>query len=252
MSNPAVIILSNTDIGFGYLRIEDNIGESIHIHLDQFRMDLSVSQFLLLSDSIYDILLTLLEALPGADSLRNIDRAFLSEISYALPALTHLESKQCRVDELEVFTGSAKFPRLSKLTGSEVFSFLDKSNPTAYLERAQTNPAGFSNEARITSLMSHYNSLSDSEQTVFLSGIVCFNDQNIIRDGQHRACLRYLHGSVDTEVIQMHFEGEKFSINKLRVYLFSNLALIEAPLLRFYFSLRRMVGRSLRALNLRN
>ena len=49
MSNPGVIELFN----FAYryrsgnhsFRIEDNIGEAIHLHLDNIRLDLSVKEF---------------------------------------------------------------------------------------------------------------------------------------------------------------------------------------------------------------
>jgi hypothetical protein len=46
MSNPAVITLVTEHITrLGTLKIEDNIGESIHIHLGDFRFDLTLSEF---------------------------------------------------------------------------------------------------------------------------------------------------------------------------------------------------------------
>lgn len=45
MSNPAIKLLVNTDIGSNNLRIEDNLGESIHIHLGVLRIEMSVSDF---------------------------------------------------------------------------------------------------------------------------------------------------------------------------------------------------------------
>ena len=50
MSNPGVIVLAsvrNAGANIKRLDIEDNIGESIHIHLNSFRFDFSVDIFFL-------------------------------------------------------------------------------------------------------------------------------------------------------------------------------------------------------------
>ena len=48
MSNPAVITLASLNgrnNTFKRFQIEDNIGESIHLHVDNMRIDLSVNEF---------------------------------------------------------------------------------------------------------------------------------------------------------------------------------------------------------------
>ena len=55
MSNPGVIILDTKKKNiiqrifnrnsFRYVQIEDNIGEAIHIHFDDFRIELSIKEF---------------------------------------------------------------------------------------------------------------------------------------------------------------------------------------------------------------
>ena len=61
MSNPAVIYLAEckTKSG-GSFRIEDNIGEAIHLHYENFRIDLTSDQFLslgaLINNAISEII----------------------------------------------------------------------------------------------------------------------------------------------------------------------------------------------------
>ena len=55
MSNPGVIVLDNCKKNilqkifnrnsFRYVQIEDNIGEAIHIHFDDFRIELTLEEF---------------------------------------------------------------------------------------------------------------------------------------------------------------------------------------------------------------
>ena len=53
MSNPGVIYLSSTKTKQnGSFRLEDNIGEAIHLHYENFRVDLTTSVFLNLSTTI--------------------------------------------------------------------------------------------------------------------------------------------------------------------------------------------------------
>ncbi len=57
MSNPGVIILAETRTRRGEsFRIEDNIGESIHIHYKNIRMDFTVRDFLSLARGCSDSL----------------------------------------------------------------------------------------------------------------------------------------------------------------------------------------------------
>ena len=45
MSNPAVYVLGETKIKENKIRIEDNLGEAIHIHIGDFRFSLSINEF---------------------------------------------------------------------------------------------------------------------------------------------------------------------------------------------------------------
>lgn len=52
MSNPAVCFLSTSELDGISFRIEDNLGESIHIHYGLIRIALSIDEFFLFADSI--------------------------------------------------------------------------------------------------------------------------------------------------------------------------------------------------------
>ena len=61
MSNPAVIMLTNTSTkSGGRFKVEDNIGESMHIHYDNFRIDLTIKEFLKFTEVIEESLVNLL------------------------------------------------------------------------------------------------------------------------------------------------------------------------------------------------
>ena len=53
MSNPGVITLANASSKKGRFRrfvVEDNIGESIHLHIDNMRVDFTIEEFLEFSE----------------------------------------------------------------------------------------------------------------------------------------------------------------------------------------------------------
>ena len=54
MSNPAVLLLAETKIQGKNVRIEDNLGEAIHIHIGEFRFSLSINEFLKISSEFLE------------------------------------------------------------------------------------------------------------------------------------------------------------------------------------------------------
>ena len=76
MSNPGVIILDTKKKNivqrifnrnsFRYVQIEDNIGEAIHIHFDDFRIELSIKEF-------FEISSCFKEALNQVVDIKNFD-----------------------------------------------------------------------------------------------------------------------------------------------------------------------------------
>jgi len=54
MSNPAVCFLASTEIDGINFRIEDNIGEAVHIHIGKLRIALSIDDFLVFAEGIME------------------------------------------------------------------------------------------------------------------------------------------------------------------------------------------------------
>ena len=80
MSNPAVIVLSDCFSKEGHsFRIEDNIGESIHIHYNNLRYDFTVNEFLRLVEIIEDCIDKHIDI--KGFKLNNYDSIFLKNIS---------------------------------------------------------------------------------------------------------------------------------------------------------------------------
>ena len=58
-TNTGVIVLSSKKINGERLDIEDNIGEGIHIHYKNFRLDYSIKDLISLSEACEEALLNL-------------------------------------------------------------------------------------------------------------------------------------------------------------------------------------------------
>ena len=97
MSNPGVITLANANSKKGKFQrfvIEDNIGESIHLHIDNMRVDFTVEEFLEFSKIIRKSLLDL-NFIDGLN-IDNFDEHFLMECSSYLPKLQSTEIEEVK------------------------------------------------------------------------------------------------------------------------------------------------------------
>ena len=61
MSNPGVVLLSESLIVKHQVKIEDNLGESIHVHYDDIRFDMSIKDYLRFESSVKQALVGLLD-----------------------------------------------------------------------------------------------------------------------------------------------------------------------------------------------
>lgn len=208
MSNPGVKILAKSS-GKKRFVIEDNIGESIHIHIDNLRMDFTIDQFLTFSKLIKKSLVEL-NVLEGYD-INQFDLLFLKEISSYLDNLIEIKvEKICLKDILCVihteFKG-LKFDRLVQLQKTPAYKYL-QNHGGSFLKYKQLNYLNLSNEERLNSLIK---SIKNNGYPFNNEYIILFNSQNIIRDGQHRAAvLAHLYG-LDHEILiqRFIFKGKK-------------------------------------------
>lgn len=188
MSNPGVILLCEAQIGNQMLRVEDNIGEAIHLHINNIRIDFTVRDFILLVDGLKSIAEKMINV--TGFSFDKYDAIWLKEIGNILIKLKKIEYKEVCVDELRSYkildNGQWEQIRIKDtrivqgLNGD--YNEIDSWN--------QTNYYGDSNRSRVRSL---YDSIKKNgyNPTVFGTYIVVMDNGRIIIDGCHRASCIY-------------------------------------------------------------
>lgn len=192
MSNPGVIEL----FGFGFkdnfggshfFRIEDNIGESIHFHFDNIRLDLTVEEFREFADDMLDAITNILNV-KGFDA-KKYDPLFLFDINRFIIGLREIQFEYMPVKNIVVDT-------LDK-DGKLVFSYLENSRMVKALRgdysendaRPQHNLIGQNNLERLFSIFESVRKNGYPFNDEYI--VVADKESNII-DGQHRAASIYV------------------------------------------------------------
>ena len=198
MSNPAVIKLASGKVGRSQVWMDDNFGESIHLHIDDMRVDMTVNEFSALHEDLCDIL----NDLVGVENLdfRTIDPVFLSGMLWdKLPRL-----KSARIDTVKLSDLLApyhnKVYRLEDSVGVRILRGEIKAE-----EHRKSGHISQSEQVRMSGLLE---SIKEHGYPHNRNYIVLYGDDNIIRDGQHRAsCLFYLNGDMEVPVLRLFFDG---------------------------------------------
>lgn len=201
MSNPAVVKLSKGRIGNSEVWLDDNYGESIHIHVDDHRIDLTVEEF----EELYnDLCSTLNESLkiPNLD-FKKIDPVYFS--LYLWPKLDKLI--EVKIDKVRL--GSLLAPynnKIYKLSDSVGVKYLQGvSNENEGYRKS--HHIGQTDKSRIEGLL---HSIKEKGYPYDNKYIIVYGNDNVIRDGQHRAsCLYYLKGDIDVPIMRFYFRDYK-------------------------------------------
>ena len=185
MSNPGVITLANGGSNKGKFKrfvIEDNIGESIHLHIDNMRIDFTINEFLTFSKTIR-------EALDASDflcgyKLSQFDEHFLKECSLYLPRLKKIEIEDIELSKLMCivhsnYHGDLNFLKLVPVTDSPAYKFL-LGGSNEFIEYGQFNYHNVSNEQRLLNILA---SVQKNDYPSDGRYIVLFNGEDVIRDG---------------------------------------------------------------------
>lgn len=221
MSNPGVVKLASLTRGdkFSRFDIEDNIGESIHIHLDNLRLDLSILEFLDIAQRIEEILAENPSLLPALN-LPSHNVAFLSEISHLLPYVTSECITTIPLTKLKALVRKhiwRGFYSLSSLpiTSSPAYLFLQKHHGNLFELYPQSSLPGISNIHRLSSIQSE---IEKHGYPGNIGYITLFGDQPYIRDGLHRASvLAHLYGpEAHVPVRIIEFSNSAWRISPLR------------------------------------
>lgn len=199
MSNPAVIELHRTKIGRSRVWLDDNLGESIHIHIDNFRIDLT-------NDEFDKICKDLLEAINNMVLVEGFDCALLDPVYLQVMLwkdLLHLNA---------IKTDCAKLGDLIA-PGHNGASPLAKSRAVKALcgdttENDGPRPSHHLGQTSGQRLDEMYNSIKEHGYPWKDQYIILYGDDNIIRDGQHRAaCLYTLFGDMEVPVKRFYFDN---------------------------------------------
>ena len=198
MSNPAVIKLQSGKIGKSKVWLDDNFGESIHIHIDDFRVDLTVSEF----RKIYDDLCSAINELVNVDGfdVKKIDPVFLSVMLWQkLPELKKISYDKVRLGSMLAPVHSKIIP-LADSMGLKALKGISNENNSF---SRKSNHIGQDDNERMDTILQ---SIKKNGYPYNDNYIIMYGDDNIIRDGQHRAsCLYYLYGDIEVPVLRLYF-----------------------------------------------
>lgn len=198
MSNPAVFLLAETKIQGKNIRIEDNLGEAIHIHIGEFRFSLSVDEFMKISSRF-------LEGVDGILKTNNLSLDMFDESALdwgwlaRYSEIEKVEKSTVMLGDLFTIKGVEDCPGFTRIVP------LSEAPKLKELNRAE-NKYGENND-RLYSVMEKIK----EEGYPFDNKLIMVNQYNQIYDGDHRAaCLMNLYGpQKEIPVIQIYFSNEK-------------------------------------------
>ena len=233
MSNPAVIKLAQGNVGKSKVWLDDNFGESIHLHIDDYRVDLTVEEFSTLYSDVCDILNNLVNV-ENLD-FRNIDPVFLSLYLWErIPSIVSANIDYIFLEELMApHNSSNKIYKLSESVGVRAL----KGDTKESYDYRESHHISQTERERMSSVL----------QSIKLNGypyknqyVIVFGDDNIIRDGQHRAsCLYFLNGNIQIPVLRIGFKDYKSpNIHKYyNSFVFRKFRLLHSYFSKFYLYL---------------
>lgn len=243
MSNPAVIKLNKKNIGKSHVWLDDNFGEAIHIHIDDIRVDLSTREFENISEKISNIINELI-GVEGFDC-SSIDPIYLDVM--LRKNLLHL----IKVRKDEVNLGDLLAPGIKgivplyKSRGVKALEGNTKENDKS---KRVSQHIDQTNQERLDSMCG---SIKKNGYPFNNQYIILYGDDNIIRDGQHRAsCLYHLYGNIKIPVIRFYFDNykkENILLSRVKIYTFFSVHINKIrstkSILEIYLLFRKSLGK---------
>lgn len=200
MSNPAVIKYCKKQIGKYHFWIDDNFGESIHIHIDDIRLDLSHAEFNNLCSDLCIAINKLIEV--EGFCCEEIDPVYFE----FMLANNILDLQRIKIDNVKLSDMIAPSPKSFKpLPISRCVKALNGNSKENDSSIRHSNLMGQTNFERLDIILK---SIKENGYPYDNKYIVMYGDDNIIRDGQHRAaCLFHLYGDMDVPVLRFYFKN---------------------------------------------
>ena len=198
MSNPGVILLADIMIDKDVIKIEDNIGECIHLHYGTMRLDMSIKDFIKFSDELTDMMEKMVNVL--GFSFRKFDALFLSTAAQQIYELKHIKFDKVFVGDLRTSIKKLDMePSLISIYKSPVMRALH-GDETENNVRIQPHYWGVTSSSRLQQIK---NSIQDNGYWPERYGnyIVLIDGGTYIIDGCHRACcILDIYGNIEIPV----------------------------------------------------
>ena len=224
MSNPGVIILTKTRKNlisrilnrhsYRTFQIEDNIGESIHIHYDDVRIELSIKDFLDFASIVKKSLNNFINI--EYFDCEKIDPLFLQSISESglILELTRIKNEKINLNKVK-FVNYYFGGLICNLAYAKKLNYKAVSKIKHYKYRY------------IDYLIFNKNTYLETENKIFTPII---DEDNVIRDGKHRSLYLFSKNIFEIQAQRWIFKKKsKYKINALKYsaynlffYIFNN------------------------------
>jgi len=230
MSNPGVIVLDDADSKKGRFKrfaIEDNIGESVHLHVDNTRIDLSVDEFFEFSRMVRKSL-EQISFLPGF-SLGDFDEEFLRSCADVLPNLTEIKVEKVRIMDLK-----AVQPYRCK-RGVLFYKVLPVRELSAYRYLEGEHDVFLTDPSCYHTFCDPVEHLSATLAAVKAEGYPFQNKRVVLFDGQD-----YIRSGEDLAAVMAHLYGLDSSVDILRFYFKGRKHLLKPLCHNFRMSFKKL------------
>lgn len=216
MSNPAVSELGRTYLNNRKTEVwlDDNIGESVHLHIEDIRIDFTVKGFSAFSEEINDVINELINV-PGFD-IYKIEPRYFEDMLWE--NISHL--KEVKYDEIMLadILCPADDGRLVYLPDSRLVKALNGDDSKNTLSR-NSDHINQNSDERLQDIKEYIDKYEYPHNGQY---IILYNDDNIVQDGQHRAaCLYVKYGNIPVKIQRFVFDNYKTrSMNRPFEYTF--------------------------------
>lgn len=207
MINPGVVTLASLN-DFEYVKfpyrfcVEDNIGESIHIHYKDIRLDLTVDEFSALAEKASGIIEKCVDV--PEFSVKRLGSTILVGLASQLPYLTKVKVEKIHLEDILVDTFDEHGrPMTASLKYSRVLKALRGDNTENDGHGVQFNFFREGSCERLTNRERIDYNLRQIKEHGYPYGdeLIGLWANHVIFDGQHRAaCLYHLYGNIEVPV----------------------------------------------------
>lgn len=199
MSNPAVTQLCKTVISGTNFWMDDNIGESIHVHIGDVRIDLTDIEL----NELCSVLCSTINKIVNVSGFdcHKINPVYLQDMLWRdLIHLTKVELDWVPLKKL-ICPYYGKFIELPKSRAVKALNGDQRQND----DTRRSHHIGQSSQERLDSI---FNSIKRNNYPYQGEYIILYGNDYIIQDGQHRAaCLWFLYGDIEVPVLRLFFDN---------------------------------------------